>query len=74
MAERATHCRKTDEHYVGCSNLGGDYIGGSQDEDYSYDQTKRMFVHKGEVNTLDTDQVVIPFPPLLDPLQCDPER
>mmetsp|Transcript_40883 Transcript_40883/g.81896 ORF Transcript_40883/g.81896 Transcript_40883/m.81896 type:complete len:162 (+) Transcript_40883:1-486(+) len=39
------------------SNLGGDYVGGSQDEDYSYDQTKRMFIHKGEVNVLDTDQV-----------------
>jgi hypothetical protein len=25
--------------------------------DYSYDQTKRMYIHKGEVNTLDTAQV-----------------
>eukprot|EP00286_Rhodomonas_abbreviata_P015365 CAMPEP_0181326464 /NCGR_PEP_ID=MMETSP1101-20121128/21510_1 /TAXON_ID=46948 /ORGANISM="Rhodomonas abbreviata, Strain Caron Lab Isolate" /LENGTH=159 /DNA_ID=CAMNT_0023434915 /DNA_START=8 /DNA_END=487 /DNA_ORIENTATION=+ len=39
------------------SNFAGDYIGGSQDMDYSYDLSKRMFIHKGEVNTLDTDQV-----------------
>mmetsp|Transcript_48511 Transcript_48511/g.75763 ORF Transcript_48511/g.75763 Transcript_48511/m.75763 type:complete len:172 (-) Transcript_48511:1239-1754(-) len=47
----------TADYGIAQSNFPGDYMGGSQDMDYSYDVVKRMIGHKGEVLQPDNDDL-----------------